>query len=122
MKKILIIEDDPELRKALMLSVKQWGYLGLEAKDGKIGTELFEKEQPDLVVLDLAIPFRTGIEVLNDIRIKLGSEVPVIILTNSEDTGDKAAVEIMGTNRYLLKVNTPLENIKSEIEALLQQS
>ncbi|MEI8345244.1 MAG: response regulator, partial [Candidatus Omnitrophota bacterium] len=81
-KKILIIDDEPDLMKIAVTRISKAGYTVLQAGDGKAGLAMVESEKPDLVLLDLAMPVMDGYEVC--LRIK-GSEasqhIPVVLFT-----------------------------------------
>ena len=86
---LLLIEDEPEIRTMLKLSLEDEGYTVLEAADGTTGLAVQQTQQPDLVLLDLRLPDRRGLDVCRDIR--SGSIVPIIIVTAQTDTHDLVA-------------------------------
>lgn len=112
MKKILFIEDEPNLQKAIGELLKQEGYEIFGALDGEAGLEAAKKEEPDLILLDLILPKKDGFEVLKELKAdeKL-KNTPVIILTNLEGTGDVEKALDLGATTYLVKANYELDDV-----------
>lgn len=77
--KILVVEDDKMIREGICEYMSEFGYEMVQAEDGKMALERFDKNDIGLVVLDIQIPFMSGLEVLREIRTR--SMVPVLILT-----------------------------------------
>lgn len=101
MAKILIIEDEMKIARFLELELKHEGYEVIIAGDGRTGLEKAEKENPDLIILDLMLPALSGIEVCR--RIRLTSQVPIIMLTAKDDVSDKVAGLDTGADDYMTK-------------------
>lgn len=120
--KILFIEDEPHLQKAVGEVLKQEGFEILSALDGEEGLNLVKKEKPDLVLLDLILPKKDGFEVLKEMKAdeKLKG-IPVIILTNLEGTGDVEKALNLGATTYLVKANYELEDVVSKIKDFLKK-
>lgn len=93
-KKILVIDDEPGIRGLLATILERKGYAVLLAENGRKGLDLFRRERPDLIVLDLKMPEMDGITVLQDIR-AVTEETPVVILTGAgTDQAEKQAREL----------------------------
>lgn len=90
--------------------------------DGDEGLTVFEKEKPDLVLLDIAMPKKSGFEVLETIRIDMQSAVPVFILSNSKDEEMIDKAEKLGIDEYLLKAETSLESLLVAANEILNKS
>ncbi|MFH1129394.1 MAG: response regulator [Patescibacteria group bacterium] len=121
MKKILFIEDEPNLQKAVGEILKQEGYEILGAFDGAQGIELAKKEKPDMILLDLILPKKDGFEVLKEIKADDElKDTPVIILTNLEGSGDVEKALNLGATTYLVKANYELDDIVSKIKEFLK--
>jgi len=121
MKKILFVEDEPNLQKAIGEVLKQEGYSIFSALDGVEGLELVQKEKPDLILLDLILPKKDGFEVLKDLKAdEKTKDIPVIILTNLEGTGDVEKALDLGATTYLVKANYELEDILTKIKEILK--
>ncbi|MGB9677212.1 MAG: response regulator transcription factor [Candidatus Ratteibacteria bacterium] len=120
LKKILIIEDDPEERLILTRELKKEGYIVYEAQTGEEGLRIFKEDRPDLVILDVILPGIDGWEVLR--RIKKGPlsrKVPVMMLTGKSEDSDKIKGYEIGADYYVTKpynINKLLPIIKSLIQ------
>ncbi|MCM8804099.1 MAG: response regulator [Candidatus Omnitrophica bacterium] len=103
-KKILIIEDDPEERLILSRELKKEGYIVYEAPTGEEGLKIFKEDKPDLVILDVILPGIDGWEVLK--RIKKGPlsrKIPVMMLTGKSEDRDKIKGYEFGADYYVTK-------------------
>ena len=99
--KILIAEDDKDLRKLLYEQLTGEGYQVTAAVDGLEAYELFRREAPDMALLDVMMPFMDGFSLLTKIRET--SEMPVIFLTAKGDESDKVSGLRLGADDYLVK-------------------
>lgn len=119
-KKILVIEDEATLQKALLQVLTQSGYEALSALDGEKGWELAQSEIPDLILLDIILPKMDGFDVLKKIKADAKTDrIPVIILTNLGDlTNIQKALEL-GANTYLVKADFHLDDVLAKIEQTL---
>ena len=120
MKTILLIEDEGALQKTLGDVLSKEGYKILAALDGEVGARLAKEKTPDLILLDLVLPKMTGLEVLKQLR---GDEetkdIPVIVLTNSEDMQDIQQVMDLGATTYLVKSNYELQEVVQRVKTAL---
>lgn len=114
MHNILIIEDDPFLRKTCAKHLKRDHHVVREAKDGRQGIEEIEAEQPDLILLDLLMPHVDGFAVLKHIQEK-GYDVPVIVLSNVVWNLDKEACKNIGIADYFIKSNVDIPALMGKI-------
>jgi DNA-binding response OmpR family regulator len=112
---ILIIEDDPFLRKLCAKHLKREGTTVRLAKDGREGMKEIDKEQPDLVLLDLLMPHVDGFAVLKHIQEK-GYAFPVIVLSNVVWNLDKEACKKIGITDYFIKSNVDIPMLVQGIE------
>lgn len=101
MAKILIIEDESKIARFVELELKHEGYEIEIASDGRTGLEKALQKDIDLVLLDIMLPGISGIEVCR--RIRLESNVPIIMLTAKDDVTDKVAGLDMGADDYMTK-------------------
>ncbi|MBA3856481.1 MAG: DNA-binding response regulator [Cyanobacteria bacterium PR.3.49] len=99
--KILVIDDEPQIRRALRAGLEHNGYEVLMAADGEEGLDLAALKVPDLLILDLALPGTDGYSVLQQFR--EWSKVPVIVLTVREGEEDKIKALDLGADDYLIK-------------------
>ncbi|HNT29933.1 MAG TPA: response regulator transcription factor [bacterium] len=105
MKKILIVEDDLQIRKTLRDFLRHSNFIVCEAGRGDEALDVFQEEKPDLVVLDLNLPGKDGIEVCRDIR--LDSNVPIIMLTARREEVDQVRGLTVGADDYIIKPFSP---------------
>lgn len=120
--RILVVEDEEKLRSTIQEYLQLNGYLTMEAQSGTEALHIFgsgEDEWPDLVLLDLMIPFVNGFDVLERIREK--SNVPVIILTAKCSEEDQLRGFSLGADDYLVKPFL-LSVLQAHIEALLRRA
>ena len=99
--KILIAEDEKDLRELLVDQLTEAGYDVVQAQDGKEALKLFHSEIPDMAILDVMMPFLDGFSVLT--RIRETSRMPVIFLTARGDEIDKVSGLRLGADDYLVK-------------------
>lgn len=105
-KKILIVEDDADVRNFLARRIQSWGYDAMTAPDGVTGLEMARRECPKAIVLDLKLPKMAGEEVCKAIREdgnKLFSTTPIIMLTGKTDDVDRVIGRVIGANVYMTK-------------------
>lgn len=121
MKKIVVIEDEQVLLKALNIELLSANYSVMSASDGQAGIALIKKEKPDLVLLDLVMPKMTGFEVLAEMKaVKDLKDIPVIILSNlGQDEDHKKAMEL-GAVDYYVKSDADLSTITKKIQKILK--
>lgn len=122
MKKILFIEDAPDLQKQIGEILKDEKFEILSALDGEKGLELIKQEKPDLILLDLILPKKDGFEVLKEMKKDGGlKDIPVIILTNLEAMDDVEKALNLGATTYLVKANYELDEVVSRIKKILKE-
>ena len=116
---ILLMDDDENICKVIRLYLEKEGMTVEVAHDGATGLELFQKETPNLVLLDIMMPGMDGIEVIKQIR--KDSTVPVIMLTAKGDTIDKVLALELGADDYIVKPFEPKELI-ARIKAVIRRT
>ncbi|MFA5050568.1 MAG: response regulator [Patescibacteria group bacterium] len=115
-KKILIAEDEPDMRGILASMIESAGYNVVQAEDGERALNLAIKEKPDLILLDLSMPKLNGFEVLEKLRYDpVGSTIPVVILSNLGQDKEVAKGKALGAVDYLIKSNVHLTDILDKI-------
>ncbi|RYZ73290.1 MAG: response regulator transcription factor [Proteobacteria bacterium] len=107
MTKILIIEDEESIRRVLRFNLEQKGFVVHEATTGAEGLKLSQEARPQLVILDLGLPDRSGLEVLKELR--AWSKIPVLVLTATDDELTKVTLLEAGADDYIAKPFGPLE-------------
>ena len=120
LKKILVVEDEQILLRALNVELLSQGFEVLSAKDGETGLRLINEEKPGLVLLDLILPKMHGFEVLKAIKSNEDTkEIPVIILSNlGQDSDIKKGLEL-GAVGYFVKASTDLSELSKKINKIL---
>lgn len=119
-KKILLIEDDQQISKVYEIQLKREGFITITSRDGDDAVEIFSKENPDLVVLDLMLPKRDGFGVLEYIRkTAKNKDVPILVISNLGQKGDRLRAMELGATSYMIKVDHPIKDIISKIKESL---
>lgn len=117
--KVLIIDDETQIRKFLDIALRAQGYKTLLAETGQQGLETLALHGADLVVLDLGLPDLDGLEVLKQLR--EWSQVPVIILSVRADETEKVALLDAGANDYVTKPFS-VQELMARIRVMLRNS
>src|ERR1700687_5465711 len=99
--KILVVDDEPPIRKLLRMGLGTQGYEVLEASNGKMALELLS-QKPDLIVLDLGLPDIQGLELLRVIRAR-NERVPIVVLSSRGDEVGKVQALDLGADDYVTK-------------------
>ena len=122
MKKILFIEDESALQKTFGDTLKNKGYEVIGALDGESGLRSAKGERPDLILLDLILPKMDGFEVLRGLKASEETkDIPVIILTNLEETENIQKTLELGATTYLVKSSYTLEEVVKKVEKTLKK-
>ena len=119
MPKVLVVEDEPSLVEALEFGLAEEGFEVVAANDGEASLELFEREHPDIVLLDLMLPALSGTEVCK--RIRARSKTPIIMLTARDSEVDKVVGLEVGADDYVTKPFSMRELI-ARVKAVLRRS
>ena len=119
MAKILVVDDEPNIREVVGLYLRRDGHAVVSAADGEEALELFRKSEPDLVVLDLMLPKMSGIEVCR----RMGNErrVPLIMLTARGEEEDRIVGLSLGADDYVVKPFSPRE-LAARVAAVLRRT
>ncbi|KJS79755.1 MAG: hypothetical protein JM58_19630 [Peptococcaceae bacterium BICA1-8] len=121
MARILVVEDDPNIRELLQYNLEKEGFEVRTAEDGQKGLEEIETKWPDLVILDLMIPYRDGLEICRIMRSKRElAHIPVIILTAKGEEIDRVLGLEMGADDYVTKPFSTREII-ARVKALFRR-
>ncbi len=120
--KVLIVEDEPILLRALNVELLSQGFEVISAKDGEAALKLIKEENPQLILLDLIMPKKNGFEVLKEIKNDDQTKrIPVIVLTNLGQEKDKKEVFDLGAEDYFVKASTDLNELSKKIEKILNK-
>ena len=102
-KKILVVDDDVEIIESVRYALEGAGHEVVIARDGNQGLALAERENPDLIILDMMMPKRSGFLVLEKLRRLRDEPLPVIMITGNEGSRHKAYAELLGVSDYIRK-------------------
>jgi DNA-binding response OmpR family regulator len=116
---VLVVDDEPMLRNLLSRLLRMEGYDVIEAEDGQTALDLVEERRPDLVLLDVMLPARDGLDVLGDLR--RTSEVPVILVSALGEEADRVLGLKMGADDYVVKPFSAAE-LSARIESVLRRT
>jgi two-component system, OmpR family, phosphate regulon response regulator PhoB len=116
---VLVVDDEPMLRNLLSRLLRMEGYEVIEAPDGQVALDMVATHQPDLVLLDVMMPARDGLDVLNDLR--KTSDVPVILVSALGEEADRVLGLKMGADDYVVKPFSAAE-LSARIESVLRRA
>ena len=117
--KVMIVDDEASMRLLVQRIVREGGYEFCSASDGSEALEVFEREQPDIVILDVMMPKLNGFQVCEELRAR-GALLPIVFLSAKGDIVDKSIGFKAGGDEYLVKPFSPRELI-IRIDAQLRQ-
>jgi phosphate regulon transcriptional regulator PhoB len=120
--KILVIEDEPDIRKLVQYNLTQEHFNVLEAEDGEQALSLLQREKPNLVILDLMLPGLSGMELCKILRQRSDtSRLPILMLTAKASEADRIVGLEMGADDYLAKPFSPREMV-ARVRAILRRA
>lgn len=117
--RILVVDDEPGMRNLLRLNLEQQDLVVLEAQDAKQALQRIRRDRPDLVLLDLGLPDRDGLDVLEDVRLE--SRVPIIVVTGRTDEAAQLRGLELGADDYVTKPFS-LPQLAARIQAVLRRA
>ena len=120
MTRVLVIDDEPDVRWMLRLSLEREGYEVLLAEDGLRGVAMAQRQKPDAIVLDLMMPVMDGYDVLQILaRDARTSHIPVVVLTAKAIPDEEEKVTELGARRFLTKPFDPMD-LAAELHEILE--
>ena len=119
MKKILIIEDEPNIRELVLYNLQANGYEGIQAEDGIMGITMVHTEKPDLILLDIMLPGKNGYDICRELRSE-GNNTPIIMLTAKTEEIDKVLGLEFGADDYISKP-FGIRELMARIKAVLRR-
>lgn len=120
MAKVLVIDDEPNVRTLLDVLLRQEGYDVIVADNGWTGLQLYRQEHPDVILLDLKMPMLDGMTVLKEIR-KGDLAQPVIVLTGDSTPQTEREVRTLGVSEFIIK-GSSLKFLVDTLKGLLKPS
>ncbi len=122
-KKILVVEDDGVLRDVLMEKLKVSGYIPLGAEDGEVAIEKIKTEKPDMVLLDILMPKKDGMEVLEDMNEdEEMKKIPVIVISNSGQPVEIERAKSLGAKDFLVKAIFDPNEVLEKVEKIFTET
>jgi len=118
-KKILIVEDEPEILKAYVKAFAAAGFEVLQSSQGMDGIVQAVEGHPDLIILDLMLPQVDGFELLQALKNNSELTIPVVVLSNSNDPKSIERALALGAKAFLLKLDYPPPKLVEKIRAFL---
>jgi len=118
-KKILVIEDEPNIRELVLYNLKTNGYEGIAAEDGIMGITMVHREKPDLILLDIMLPEKNGYEICKELR-EEGNDTPIIMITAKTEETDKVMGLDYGADDYITKP-FGIREMMARIKAVLRR-
>ena len=121
--RVLLVDDEPAIRRFLRLSFDAEGYQVEEAGDGKAALDMLRTKAPDLLILDLGLPDLDGFEVIRQLR-DLGSSIPIVVLSSRTDEKGKVQALDLGADDYVTKpfgIDELLARTRTALRHRLQQ-
>jgi DNA-binding response OmpR family regulator len=118
--RVLVVDDEPHIRDVVRSYLEREGYEVLSAGDGDTALALARSEHPDLLVLDVMLPERSGFDVVRTLRAE-GSQAAVLILTARDDVIDRVAGLELGADDYVVKPFEPRE-VVARVGAILRRT
>jgi two-component system alkaline phosphatase synthesis response regulator PhoP len=120
--KILVVEDEPDIRKLVQYNLAQERFRVLEAEDGEQALRILQRDKPHLVILDLMLPGLSGLELCKILRDRPETaQVPILMLTAKAGEADKVVGLELGADDYLSKPFSPREMV-ARVRAILRRS
>jgi two-component system, OmpR family, response regulator len=118
MQKILVVDDDSHIREMVCFALAKGGFATVEAAHGQAALELFARERPDLIVLDIMMPEMDGTEVCR--RLRREATTPIIFLSSKDDEIDRIVGLELGGDDYVTKPFSPRELV-ARVRAVLRR-
>ena len=102
-KTVLLVDDDNDIIESMRTVLEAKGYRVMVARDGNAGLTVAERENPDLVILDMMMPKKSGFLVLEKLKGRPGGLIPTIMITGNEGSRHRAYAEMLGVRDYIRK-------------------
>jgi two-component system OmpR family response regulator len=119
-KKVLIVEDEPDIREAMAEAIAQAGFQVSVAENGATGIQVALDEHPDLILLDIVMPIMDGHAFLKKLRLdSWGRTAKVIMLTSMDDVRNIAGAHTGDIEDYLIKAHSSLDDIVQKVREVI---
>ena len=117
-KMILLVDDDTEIVESMRAVLEGKGFRVMVARDGNAGLMVAERENPDLIVLDMMMPKKSGFLVLEKLKGRPGGLIPTVMITGNEGSRHRAYAEMLGVRDYIRKPFA-MEKLVKSVEKIL---
>ena len=117
-KTVLLVDDDNDIIESMRTVLESRGFKVIVARDGNAGLTVAERENPDLIVLDMMMPKKSGFLVLEKLKGRPGGLIPTIMITGNEGSRHRAYAEMLGVRDYIRKPFA-MEKLVRSIERVL---
>jgi DNA-binding response OmpR family regulator len=118
-KTVLLVDDDNDIIESMRTVLESRGYKVMVARDGNAGLTVAERENPDLIVLDMMMPKKSGFLVLEKLKGRPGGLIPTIMITGNEGSRHRAYAEMLGVRDYIRKPFA-MEKLVKSVEQILE--
>lgn len=119
--KVLLVEDDPFMAALLSGGLVKEGFEVVLADNGEDAVTKFKGTKPDVLLIDILLPKKNGLEALADIRLlPEGEKIPALIISNIEEAKYISEAEKLGVKAYLIKANTQIPDIVAKVKEALK--
>ena len=115
-RRVLIVDDDAEIVDATRCALEMKGYDVLVARDGNQGLAIAEVEHPDLIILDMMMPKRSGFLVVEKLRLISKDKVPIIMITANEGKRHRDYAKELGVDEYFEKGKMPMDKLLDAVQ------
>ena len=121
-KKILIVEDEQVLLKTIEFTMKDKGYITITAMDGEEASKQIIDSKPDLVLLDIMLTKKNGLDVLKEMKDNEATkDIPVLLLTNLSDEESISQGVVLGAKGYFVKADMSLDEVAEKVAEVLAE-
>ncbi len=120
MNRVLIIEDDPNILLGIEVALEEEGFEILTASDGMVGYALAKKKQPDLIILDIMLPNKNGLNICKDLR-EQNFNMPILMLTSKKEESDRIEGFVCGADDYVTKPFS-IKELIMRVRALMRRA
>ena len=118
--RVLLVDDDVEIVESMRFALENAGFQVLVARDGNEGIAMIEHQSPDVLILDMMMPKRSGFLVLEQLRRSPTNPLRIIMITANEGSRHNAYAEMLGVDEYIRKP-FPMEKLVETVRSLLKK-
>lgn len=109
--KVLVCEDDLFIAKAMQIVLERSGYEVIHAEDGNKAMEFVDSQAFDAVLVDVHLPYTSGLEIIEHLRRDLNSNVPIMVISAFSDDNIQQQAKVLGADKYIVKPYDPVQMV-----------